>query len=291
MIRSMTGYGRGGSTKDGYSFTVEMRSVNHRYVDLALRLPRELYALEDRIRQVIQAQIKRGRVDLHITLEETPLGTRTVQVNRDLAEAYCQALQQLSRQLEMKADLSIDTLGSLPDVLNLRGMVLPEEALWPALASALEEALTRLLRQREDEGSNLLRDLQGRLTQIREMVRAATARAPGAKEECRLRVERKFSEFMSGQFEENRVLMECALLVDRMGIDEELVRLESHLDAFAKALLAEGPVGRKLDFVAQEMFREINTIGSKAGDYGLAALVVDLKSELEKVREQIQNIE
>jgi uncharacterized protein (TIGR00255 family) len=291
LTKSMTGYGRGSGSRNGYGFMVEMRSVNHRYADLALRLPRELYSLEDRIRQILQAEIKRGRVEVSVTLEETPAGARTVTVNRDLAGAYHQALRQLSEQLDLPMDAGLSTLVSLPDVFSMRGMVLPEEMLWPSLEEALEEALSRLVQQREDEGGNLARDMRDRCRQIREMVRAAALRSSEAKEECRLRLERKFAEFLSGQFEENRVLMECALLVDRMGIDEELVRLESHLDSFEKTLSAEGPAGRKLDFMAQEMFREVNTIGSKAGDSQLASLVVDLKSELEKVREQIQNIE
>lgn len=291
MAKSMTGYGRGSGSKNGYAFTVEMRSVNHRYADLSLRLPRELYSLEERMRQILQVDIKRGRVEVGITLDETPAGARTVKVNQDLAGAYYQALRQLSQQLDLPMDAGLDTLVNLPDVLSVRGVVLPEELVWPSLQEALDEALSRLLRQREDEGANLTRDLRDRCRQARELVRAAAARSLEAKVECRLRVERKFAEFLSGQFEQNRVLMECALLVDRMGIDEELVRLESHLDSFEKTLAAEGPTGRKLDFMAQEMFREVNTIGSKAADYQLAGLVVDLKSELEKVREQIQNIE
>ncbi len=287
----MTGYGRGSGSKNGYGFTVEMRSVNHRYADLSLRLPRELYSLEDRIRQILHVDIKRGRVEVSVTLEETPTGTRSVKVNQDLVDAYYQALRQLSQHLDLPMDAGLDTLVNLPDVLSIRGTVLPEEMLWPSLQAALEEALSRLLEQREDEGGNLASDLRERCRQVKELVRAAASRSPEAKAECRLKLERKFVEFLSGQFEENRVLMESALLVDRMGIDEELVRLESHLDSFEKTLSAEGPTGRKLDFMAQEMFREVNTIGSKAGDYSLAGLVVDIKSELEKMREQIQNIE
>jgi len=291
LIKSMTGYGRGSFTNDGYGFTVEMRSVNHRFADVALRLPRELYILEDRIRRMIQSVVKRGRVEVNITLDEIPPGTRTVHINQDLAAAYYQALQQLSRLLDLKVDVPLATLVSLPDILSLRGLALSEEDVWPPLKEALQEALSRLIKQREDEGRNLAADLEQRCCLIRSVARAAAQRASEAKEECRFKLERRFAEFMIGQFEENRVLMECALMVDRMGIDEELVRLDSHLETFEKTLTAAGPVGRKLDFISQEMFREINTIGSKAGDYGLAAMVVELKSELEKVREQIQNIE
>lgn len=287
----MTGYGRGSALRNGYGFTVEMRSVNHRYADLNVRLPRELYSLEDRIRRLIQSAAKRGRVEVSVTLEETPPGTRTVQLNADLAAAFYEAMLRLSRQLDLKPEISLHALVSLPDVLGLRGSDLPEVTVWPALEEALKEALSNLLKQREDEGRHLARDLNFRCRQIREMIRSAADRALQSKDECRLKLERKFAEFMTGQFEENRVLMECALLADRMGVDEELVRLESHLEAFENTFSVTGPVGRKLDFVAQEMFKEVNTIGSKAGDYLLAALVVDLKAELEKMREQIQNIE
>jgi uncharacterized protein (TIGR00255 family) len=170
-------------------------------------------------------------------------------------------------------------------------MVLPEDLVWPALHQALTEAITRLVQRRRDEGDNLARDLAGRCRRAGETVQAIADLAPLVLDDCRVRLEQKFKDFLSGPYEENRVLMECAVLLERMGIDEELVRLNSHLQAFEKALATGGPAGRKLDFIAQEMFREVNTIGSKAGDYRLSSLVVELKAELEKIREQIQNIE
>jgi uncharacterized protein (TIGR00255 family) len=291
LLKSMTGYGRGESSREGFDFNVEMRSVNHRYADLALRIPRELYPLEDRIRRLVLAGIKRGRVEVTVTLGQVGAEARAVMVNYELVESYCRALRKLAAELELPADLSINALLQLPDVLNLQGTELPEELVWTSLEQALAEALSRLMQRREEEGANLYRDLSERCSQVDTLVQAVAERAVHAREECRLRVEKKFSEYLTGQFEENRILMECALLVEKMGIDEELVRLESHLEAFAKTMAMKGPSGRKLDFIAQEMFRETNTIGAKASDSRLAGLVVEIKSELEKIREQIQNIE
>lgn len=291
MISSMTGYGRGGGSKNGFDVTVELRSVNHRYADLALRIPRDLYPLEDRIRRLLQEAIGRGRVEVNVILEKIPPEMRAVSVNEALAEAYIRALQPLSRRLSLPMELGLRELVQLPEVLALGGAELPEDLVWPPVEEALRRALEKLLLRRREEGENLYRDLAARCRRVAEQIRRIAARAPQAQEEQRERLERKFKELMPGQFEEHRVLMECALLVERMGIDEELVRLESHLRAFESALEAAGPTGRKLDFIAQEMFREVNTIGSKAGDYCLAGLVVEIKSELEKMREQIQNIE
>jgi uncharacterized protein (TIGR00255 family) len=291
MISSMTGYGRASSSEEGFTFTAELRSVNHRYADFALRLPRELYSLEDRIRRLLQESIKRGRVELNLALDEMPAGIRQVKVNYDLAEDYYNALNQLSERLELSERVELKHLLKMPELFRPGGITLTEEQVWPAVSTALKEALARMLKQRQAEGENLCRDLLERCSRLEETVSLAAVRAEEAKEDCRQRTSQKFSELLAGQFEETRLLMECALLVDRMGVDEELVRLQSHIDAFKENLAGSEPAGRKLDFLAQEMFREINTIGSKAGDYKLTNIVVDLKAELEKIREQIQNLE
>lgn len=291
MISSMTGYGRGSSTQDGFTFSAELRSVNHRYADFALRLPRELYSLEDRIRRLLQESIRRGRVEVNLTLDEVPAGLRQVKVNYDLAEDYYQALKQLSERLDLSDKIKLKHLLQMPELFKPGGITLTEEQVWPVVSAALEEALSQLLDQRRTEGENLCRDLLQRCTRLEEMVITAAGLAEGAKEDCRQRTEQKFAELLAGQFEETRLLMECALLVERMGVDEELVRLKSHIEAFRANLSGSDPAGRKLDFIAQEMFREVNTIGSKAGDYKLTNVVVELKAELEKIREQIQNLE
>ena len=291
MIKSMTGYGRGSCTKDGFSFSAELRSVNHRYADFSIRLPRELYALEDRIRRLLQGEISRGRVEVSLILDEIPAGLRQVKVNYDLAEDYYNALQELTGRLGMQEEIRLKHLLQMPELFKPAGINLSEEEVWPVAGDALREALSNLLEQRRSEGSNLCRDLEERSRRLEQLVADGSNRAEEAKEECRQRMDQKFSELLTGQFEETRLLMEAAILVERMGVDEELVRLRSHIEAFRNNLKGDEPAGRKLDFIAQEMFREVNTIGSKAGDYRLTNLVVEMKAELEKIREQIQNLE
>jgi len=291
MINSMTGYGRGSSSKNGFTFSAEMRSVNHRYADFSLRLPRELYSLEERIRRKLQEAIKRGRVELTLGLDEVPVGVRQVKMNYDLAEGYHRTLQELCRNLQLTDEVKLEHLLQMPELFKTGGISVAEDEVWPAISAALQEALVQLLEQRRIEGENLGRDLLERCEHLESMVAEASKRAEEAQEEHRHRTEQKFQELLAGHFEENRLIMECALLVERMGVDEELVRLRSHIEAFRENLTGTAPAGRKLDFIAQEMFREVNTIGSKAGDYQLTNLVVDLKAELEKIREQIQNLE
>ncbi len=291
MISSMTGYGRGSSSQDGFTFIAEMRSVNHRYADFSLRLPRELYPLEDRIRRQLQQSIKRGRVEVSLVLDEIPADLRQVKVNYDLAEDYHKALQLLSSRLELSEKVQLQHLLQMPELFKPGGVSLSEEQVWPIISAALQESLDQLLNQRKTEGENLCRDLLERCSRLEKLMETAANAAEEAKEDCRRRTEQKFEELLSGKFEETRLLMECALLVERMGVDEELVRLKSHIEAFRSNLSGSDPAGRKLDFIAQEMFREVNTIGSKAGGYHLTNIVVELKAELEKIREQIQNLE
>ncbi len=291
MINSMTGYGRGSSSKEGFTVSVELRSVNHRYADFSVRMPRELYFLEDQIRGMLQKSIKRGRVEGNVALDDIPAGLRQVQVNYELAESYHQSLQALCKHLGIEDDVNLSHLLQMPELFKTGALVLTEEQIWPAINASLQEALEQLLEQRSKEGENLCRDLLERCDRLEEKVAAATERAEAAKEECRQRLEQKFEEMLAGQFEETRLMMEIAIQVERMGVDEELVRLQSHTEAFRNNLSGTEPAGRKLDFIAQEMFREVNTIGSKAGDYPLTNIVVEMKAELEKIREQVQNLE
>lgn len=291
MISSMTGYGRGSSSENGFTFLAELRSVNHRYADFALRLPRELYFLEDQVRRQLQQSIKRGRVEVSLVLDEIPSGLRQVNVNYDLAEDYFRSLRLLCERLELDENVQLGHLLQMPELFKPSGIILSEEQVWPAVTAALREALDQLLKQRQVEGENLCRDLLSRCEHLEELVGLAAVQAEEAKVDCRNKMEQKFNELLTGKFEETRLIMESALLVERMGVDEELVRLKSHIGAFKSNLTGSDPAGRKLDFIAQEMFREVNTIGSKAGDYRLTNIVVDLKAELEKIREQIQNLE
>ena len=291
MLRSMTGYGRGSCSGETFSVTAELRSVNHRYTDFFLRVPRELYFFEDRIRRLLQKEIRRGRVEVIITLSGSPAGKMDVVINEELAAAYYRALQNLAERFAIPMNIGVGELIQLPDVLQLPGTRTGDELLWSCLEKALQEALDNLVDQRKEEGSNLSRDLEARLEKISELLEEMAALAPACLEEQKLRLESRLSEMLGAHFDQSRVLMECAVLAERVDIHEETVRLGSHLEAFQKTLRCEGPVGRRLDFIAQEIFREINTVGSKQQDYRLAELVVKMKTELEKMREQIQNIE
>lgn len=291
MIRSMTGYGRGTASENQWTVTVEMRSVNHRYADFLLRLPRDLLSLEEDARRLLQAEIRRGRLEVSVYLEAGPSQSRTVSVDMELARAYHRALEELACSLALNMPLDAVYLGNLPDVLNVQAPAIDSGAVWPALHVALQLALKELLVGRCREGENLARDLEERCARVNEIVVRMAARGPVVQEEYRYRLEQKLKEWPGEPVEEGRLLTECALLAERSGIDEELVRLDSHLKAFRGVLFEEGAVGRKLDFIAQEMFREINTIGAKSADYALAEMVVQAKAELEKIREQVQNIE
>ena len=291
MLKSMTGYGCATASQKGFTFSAEIRSLNHRFADFSIRLPRELYALEERVRSFLQEKIKRGRVEVYLNLEEVPAALRQVSLNQELAEDYFTALGGLTQKLGLEEKVKLKHLLVVPELFAPAKIALAADEVWPICATALEEALSSLLKERCREGENLCRDLVKRLDHLKELVDEAAIRAEEAKDEYRERLSERFNDLLAGQFEETRLIMECAILVERMGVDEELVRLRSHCAAFASHLKASEPAGRKLDFIAQEMFREVNTIGSKAGDFKLAHLVVEMKAELEKIREQIQNLE
>ncbi len=269
-----------------------MRSVNHRYADFILRLPREFYLLEDKIRSFLKQKIERGRLEVTVTLEDTPPGTRSVKIDFELAEELYRALKELSQQFSPNLDVNSLFTGLFPEIVNIQHPAVDEQQVWDMLGECLHRALDELVDQRSREGAVLFQDLLKRCLSLEELVEKISTRAPLVYEDYRLRLEKKLQEMLGPtQIDENRMLMECALIVEKAGIDEELVRLRSHLQAFQKALKEQGSVGRKLDFIAQEMFREANTIGAKSIDFQLAALVVTVKAELEKIREQIQNIE
>ncbi|HPU01060.1 MAG: YicC family protein [Firmicutes bacterium] len=291
MLRSMTGYGRGSCSGENFSVTAELRSVNHRYADFFLRLPRELYCFEDRIRRLLQKEIRRGRVEATIALSGSPAAKVEIDVNEALAAAYCRALQKLAERLALPFDLGLAQLIQLPDVLRPPQTVPTDEQIWPFLEKALQEALENLVKQREEEGSNLARDLELRLEKLSSILEEMATLAPLCLEEQKKRLESRLGEMLGAHFDQGRVLMECAILAERVDFHEELVRMGSHLESFQKTLRSDGPVGRRLDFIAQEIFREVNTVGAKQQDYRIAEQVVKMKTELEKMREQIQNIE
>lgn len=292
LPKSMTGYGRGNCVAPTFSVTVELRSVNYRYADYFLRIPREFYIFEDRIRRLLQGKIGRGRIEVNVTLHRSAADRESAALDGKLASAYYRALLDLAADLGIPPDINLGELVRLPGVLDDGGGFTDEDLLWPHLESALQEALEGLLQQRAAEGGNLSRDLQARLSNLEALVEELAGLTPLALEEQRKRLESRLQERLADNFDESRLLMECAVLAEKMDVHEEIVRLKSHLKAFGRSLRQqEGPIGRRLDFIAQEIFREVNTVGAKAQDYRLTALVVEIKTELDKMREQIQNIE
>lgn len=293
MIKSMTGFGQGESDPgEGYYFRVELRSINHRYLDIAVRLPREIQFLEERVRRVVQQGISRGRVDVFVSWRDTNAGSMTVLLNRTLAQAYHRALCELSDACTLGQMPDMALLSRFPDVLSLEKEHVDLEAVWSALASVLNRALVTLLEQRGAEGERLVADMLHRLRNVELLAVKVAERSPVVTEEYRQKLAERLKEYLGGAgLDQARLLTEAAVFADRSSITEELVRLQSHLESFRQALAADAPAGRKLDFIAQELFREINTAGAKASDFEVARMVIEMKTELEKVREQVQNIE
>ncbi len=292
MAKSMTGFGRGEIKGLGYSFSLEMKSVNHRYLEILVKTPRNFSVFEDRIRKVIQNTIQRGRLEVYINVKETEEKKRMVKLDKELALSYDNSLKELAQVLDSGYKTDIYRLASLPDVMIVEEEEVDIEALWLILEKALNDALENLIQMRKDEGIRLTRDLDKRLEVLQKQFREVGERAPQIVTEYSERLKEKLALLLNDStIDENRLAMEVMLFADRASIDEELVRLESHLEQFEQTLLSSSPIGRKLDFLVQELNREINTIGSKANDLVISRIVVEGKSELEKIREQIQNIE
>lgn len=295
VSHSMTGYGGATRSYGGYAVQFEIKSVNHRYAEVVLRLPREWTCYEDSLRRLVQTRIKRGRIDVYISKEHEESSALPLVLNRTVAEAYLRAAEELSELYGIDAAVSAKDLLSLPDVLTAPEPSSSAEAAdmeWErVLSEGLEEAVTGLLGMREREGRHLVADLEQRLQRL-EAIQAELVRlAPEVVNEYRSRLKSRLAELVEGSFDEQRFAMEVAVFADRSNIDEELIRLLSHLEQCHSLLQSVEPVGRKLDFLIQEMNRETNTIGSKANHLALVNLVVEMKAELEKIREQAANLE
>ncbi len=289
----MTGYGRGESSRNGFKITVELSSVNRRQTEVSLALPDELEPLEGRIREEVQRQVARGRVTVRIAMAliDDP-GACRVRLNRALAAAYAKELAALAHHLDIPAAVSLDSLLRLPGVLQPLDAGAHAESRWPAVEAALGQALERLQRTRRREGQHLAADLKARISAMRRLVSQIERQAPRTVEKYRCDLlERIRQAGVPLAADDERLLKEVVVFADRADITEELTRLRSHFKQFDAALVSREPVGRLLDFLAQEMNREINTLGSKANDAAISHAVVRLKTELDKFREQVQNLE
>lgn len=293
MVRSMTGFGRGTYCENGKEFTVEIKSVNHRYIDFYIKLPRQIAYLEERVRETVSKSIFRGKVDIFISFEDRSDDARNVTLDESLAGAYIHAIDRLKERYSLKDDLSVSLVSRFPDVLRIEKAEDDEEQLWYILSKALDISVSSLLQMREKEGNELRLSLLQKADYMEEIISQITNRSPEVVIEYKQKLENRIKELLNQQtLDENRIAMEVAIFADRCGIDEELVRLGSHLIQLRDILsIKKQPVGRKLDFLVQEINREINTIGSKSNDIIITKNVLELKSETEKIREQIQNIE
>lgn len=292
MIRSMTGYGRGQDVIGSLSVVVELRSVNHRFYEYSSRLPRVYGFLDDKLKSYLQGRISRGKVDVFVQIDAAQAAASEVTVNTALAGSYLQALQQLEKQFGLRYDVTVSTLARYPDILTVQQAAVDEDAVWQAVQQVTDQALDRFIAMREREGERLRADVLSRANTILKAVSAVEERSPRTVQEHMQKVEARMRELLDGAaVDENRLLTEAAIYADKIAVAEETVRLRSHIDQLRQLLDSGEAIGRKLDFLVQEMNRETNTIGSKCCDIELTRIVVDIKAEIEKIREQIQNIE
>lgn len=292
MIKSMTGFGRAEVVTEERKITVELKSVNHRYLDLSIKMPRKLSFLEGAVRNLMKTYIQRGKVDVYITYEDYTLSSGALKYNRELAAEYLTYLGQMQQDFGLDCDIKVSTLSRYPDVFSMEDQALDEEELWNYLEPPLREACEKFVSTRIQEGRNLERDLLEKLDGLDEKVTLVEKRSPEVVNAYRTKLEAKVSELLEDtQIDDNRIAAEVVLFSDKICNDEETVRLHSHIKNMKKIISEKDGVGRKLDFMAQEMNREANTILSKSSDLEISNIAIDLKTEIEKIREQVQNVE
>ena len=292
MVKSMTGYGRGEEVRGGRNIMVEVRSVNNRYLDCNIKLPRLYVFAEDAIKSLVQGTISRGKVDVFVTLGPSEEGDVKVSLNRPVADGYYQALCDMRDAYGLRDDISVSLLSRFPDVFLVEKNEDDVKAVAEDICAVLSQALADFDAMRTREGEKLEQDVAQRADTIEALTGQVEERSPGIVADYRARLTARINEVLQNtQIDESRILTEAAIFADKVAVDEETVRLRSHLSQLRQMLRSEGPVGRKLDFLIQEFNREANTIGSKCSDVETASIVVSIKGEIEKIREQIQNIE
>lgn len=293
MIRSMTGFGHGEVSNDkNQKVTVEMKSVNHRYCDISLKLPKKLAMFEANIRNIMKEYASRGKIDIYVSYEDLSETAVSLHYNQAMAEEYMQVFKKMQEDFNIETKITAEALAKYPEVVTIEEVQQDEEVWWELLEDALRQAAEKFVETRTIEGANLKRDLLGKLDQMAADVAFIEERSPQIIAEYRSKLEEKVKEFLEDStIEENRIAAEVTLYADKIAVDEEIVRLQSHISSMTDVLESDESIGRKLDFMAQEMNREANTILSKSSDVDLADHAIELKTNVEKVREQIQNIE
>lgn len=292
MIHSMTGFGRSETVTENYKLIVEIKAVNHRYSEFSIKMPKKLNLFESGIRKVLKEYINRGKADIFITYEDYRETDACMKYNSELAGTYLKYLRQMEQEFQLTDDISVMKLAGMPDVLTREEQTVDEELLWGILENGLRAAAEKFIQTRQTEGEHLKKDLISKLDGMLDMVAYIEQESPKLIQQYREKLETKVQELLDGSnIDESRIAAEVVIYADKICVDEETVRLRSHINSTKTILLNGGSVGRKLDFIAQEMNREANTILSKANSLDVSNTAIDLKTEIEKVREQIQNIE
>ncbi len=292
MLKSMTGYGRTQKILNGRDILVEIRSVNHRYYEYSSRVPRTYSYIDEKLKSLLKQKVSRGKVDVNVSINNIEGRDTEIAINKGVAEGYVNALRSIAEELNLEDDIKLSKLIKLPDIFNVQKTPDDEEQVWNDVAEVAGEALERFIEMREKEGEKLRTDVLEKTSLILEMVSRVEEISPKTTENYRNRLYQKLSEILeSKDIDNQRIVTEAAIFAEKIAVDEETVRLRSHISQLTDLLDSGDAIGRKLDFIVQEMNREVNTIGSKAQDLNITKLVVDMKAELEKIREQIQNIE
>lgn len=291
MIRSMTGFGRGKNNVEGREYLVEIKSINHKYADIGIRLPRSLNGIEYKIRQEIASKVSRGKIDVYIEFNDNSANEASVCINKELAKLYIKDLKELGKEAGIDNDFNVIEIAKMPDVLK-RDNETDEDLIFQELSVALNEAIEKFLEMRNFEGTKLKEDIEKRLNVLENKILDIEEKSTGLVEEYIVKLEERIKEILrTDVVDETRLAQEVVIYSDKISIEEEITRLKSHVSQFRKMLNESSPIGKKLDFLTQEINRETNTIGSKTSSLDVTNLVVDLKTEIENIREQIQNIE
>ena len=291
MIKSMTGFGRGKYENEGRTYTVEIKSVNHKYSDINVRLPRFLNSVEDKIRKRVAEVISRGKIDIFVSFENYSSKGTTIRINKELAKEYIKELKSLAEEADLRFDLSVIDVSKFPEILKLEDED-NDELIGQEVMIALDDALEKFVSMREVEGQKLVEDIERRIYLIQDKVNEVTKFSSTLVEEYMTRLQTRVNELLApGTVDETRLMQEIVIFSDKSSIEEELTRLKSHISQFLELIKQSSPIGKKIDFLIQEINREVNTIGSKANSLDITNIVIEIKTEVENIREQIQNIE
>ncbi len=291
MIKSMTGYGKANLEKNERRYQIEIKTVNHRYLDISVKMPRQLSYLEEPIKKAISNKVKRGKVDVFVTFENNSLEGQEIKINTELASAYIKELKKLAESENILADIQVNDIARYPDVLNIKNNQ-DDEIIKQELLEVSQIAIDNLIEMRQVEGTKMAEDIKQRLEYIQEKVKEISKLSTGLIEEYVVKLEERLKQILKGQeIEQARLAQEVVIYADKCSVEEEVTRLNSHISQFHNLINSNEPIGKKLDFIIQEMNRETNTIGSKANNLEITDRVIDLKTQIENIREQIQNIE